>query len=68
MLLQIDQELNRNSCYEASAVRPPEGPPLADSIQADVCVLGAGFAGLSAALELVERIVPLVPASSPPSP
>jgi len=54
-MLEIDRELNRHSYYEASAVRPPEDPPLAGSIEADVCVLGAGFAGLSAALELAQR-------------
>jgi gamma-glutamylputrescine oxidase len=54
-MLEIDRELNRNSYYEASAVRPPAGPPLAGSIEADVCVLGAGLAGLSAALELAGR-------------
>src|SRR5512139_1096591 len=48
-------ELTRNSWYEASVVRPPASPPLAGRITADVCVVGGGYAGLSAALELAER-------------
>ena len=48
-------ELTRNSYYEASVARPPASPPLAGRITADVCVVGGGYAGLSAALELAER-------------
>ena len=44
-------ELTRNSWYEASMTRPPASPPLAGRITADVCVVGGGYAGLSAALE-----------------
>ena len=43
------------SWYEASAARQVHGPALAGDIQADVCVVGAGIAGCSAALHLAER-------------
>lgn len=55
MLLRQEDELTRASYYEASVMRPPPGPALAGRITADVCVIGAGYAGLSAALELAER-------------
>ncbi|HTJ91748.1 MAG TPA: FAD-binding oxidoreductase [Pararobbsia sp.] len=44
--------LTRRSYYEATVMRPPADPPLQGNAQADVCVIGAGFAGLSAALDL----------------
>jgi gamma-glutamylputrescine oxidase len=43
------------SYYEATAHRAQTTPPLSDSIRADVCVIGAGYTGLMAALELAER-------------
>jgi len=55
MVAPQEFELTRNSWYEASVVRPPAAPPLAGRITADVCVVGGGYAGLSAALELAER-------------
>lgn len=48
-------ELTRNSYYEASVTRPAASPSLAGRITADVCVVGGGYAGVSAALELAER-------------
>lgn len=48
-------ELTRKSYYEATVTRPPASPPLAGSVAADVCVVGGGYAGLSAALELAQR-------------
>lgn len=48
-------ELTRKSYYEATVTRPPASPPLAGSVTADVCVVGGGYAGLSAALELAQR-------------
>ena len=43
------------SYYAASANPAPERPPLAGEVRAEVCVVGAGFTGLSAALELAEK-------------
>lgn len=53
----LDKEalLTRHSYYEASVSRPPLAPPLAGRIEADIGVVGGGYAGLSAALELAER-------------
>ena len=55
MLIEADARLGRHSYYEASVQRGPPLPPLQEPVQADVLVVGAGFAGLSAALELAER-------------
>ncbi|HEX9474400.1 MAG TPA: FAD-binding oxidoreductase [Steroidobacteraceae bacterium] len=43
------------SYYSATAAIPAPAPPLAAPIKADVCVVGAGMAGCSAALHLAER-------------
>ncbi len=50
-----EAELTRASYYEASVVRDAPQPPLTGRITADVCVVGAGFAGLSCAIELRAR-------------
>ncbi len=42
------------SYYAASAHPAPDRPPLAGSHQADVCIIGAGYTGLSAGLFLAE--------------
>ena len=55
MLIDSDTQLNRRSYYEASVVRPSPLAPLQGDQQADVLVVGAGFAGLSAAIELAQR-------------
>lgn len=55
MLLKKELGVIENSYYEASVVRPPPSAPLAERISADVCVVGGGFAGVSAALELALR-------------
>ena len=55
MPMTMEEELTRGSYYEASATRPPPAHALAGRVGADVCVIGAGYAGLSAALELAER-------------
>lgn len=43
------------SYYAATAHRAPKRPPLTGEARADVCVVGGGFTGLSAALELAKR-------------
>jgi hypothetical protein len=47
-----DDPLTRRSYYEATVTRPAADAPLQGSVQADVCVIGAGYAGLSTALDL----------------
>ncbi|WP_022728273.1 NAD(P)/FAD-dependent oxidoreductase [Fodinicurvata sediminis] len=44
-----------DSYYRASVSDGPVRPALAESLQADVCVIGAGYSGLSTAIELAER-------------
>ena len=41
--------------YSATAGPPPAPRPLQGAVEADVCIVGAGFAGLNTALGLVER-------------
>lgn len=55
MLLDSDTQLNQKSYYEASVARGPAEPPLQGAVSADVVVVGAGYAGLSAAIELAQR-------------
>ena len=55
MLLESDTQLNQKSYYEASVVREPAAQPLLGDRTADVVVVGAGYAGLSSAIELAER-------------
>ncbi len=43
------------SYYEATAEAPAPLPPLRGAVDAEVCVVGAGFAGLATALGLIER-------------
>ena len=54
-MLANDLKLTQNSYYAASANEQPAYPILAGDIEADVCVVGGGFAGLSSAIELVDR-------------
>ncbi|MGL6162401.1 NAD(P)/FAD-dependent oxidoreductase [Microbulbifer sp.] len=44
-----------DSYYAASANRAPVYPALEGTVEADVCVIGAGYTGLSSALHLTER-------------
>lgn len=41
--------------YYATAAPPPPHAPLTGEVRADVCIIGGGISGLSAALHLVER-------------
>ncbi|WP_343035143.1 FAD-binding oxidoreductase [Halovulum dunhuangense] len=43
------------SYYAASANPAPERPAVEGAVDADVCIVGAGYTGLSCALELAER-------------
>lgn len=43
-----------NSWYAATAHSLPPFPPLVGAVQADVCIIGAGYTGLSAALHLAQ--------------
>lgn len=43
-----------DSWYRASVPSVPSRAPLSGALDADVCIVGAGFTGLSAALELAE--------------
>jgi gamma-glutamylputrescine oxidase len=48
--------LIEHSYYEASVVRPAVDDPMLDgALEADVCVIGAGYSGLSVALECRAR-------------
>ncbi|MBB4844870.1 gamma-glutamylputrescine oxidase [Paucibacter oligotrophus] len=54
-LLSIDRELSRDSYYVATAPRQEAYAPLQENWVADVAIVGAGLAGLSAAIELAEK-------------
>ncbi len=54
-LIGSDTQLNQRSYYEASVERGPARAPLQAHLQADAVVVGAGFTGLSAALEMAQR-------------
>ena len=43
------------SYYAATAIGAPDCPTLAGAVEADVCVVGAGYTGVSTALNLAER-------------
>ncbi len=43
-----------NSYFVASVEAPPPLPPLGGDIDAEICVIGAGYTGMSAALHLAE--------------
>ena len=43
------------SVWAATAPAAPAAPPLAESVRTDVCIIGAGYAGLLTAMHLAER-------------
>ena len=55
MILNSDTQLNQRSYYEASVQRGAALPALDADVRADVVVVGAGFTGLSAAIECAQR-------------
>ena len=54
-LFRADQSLTSNSYYAATAPREQHFPALAGQVDCDVAIVGAGLAGLSAAIELADR-------------
>lgn len=50
-----ETRLTKDSFYEASVARPAALPALDSAVEADICVVGGGLAGLCSALELAER-------------
>jgi gamma-glutamylputrescine oxidase len=54
LLLRPDDPLVRRSYYEASVHRTSQFPSLQTDIACDVCVVGGGLAGLSAAIDLAD--------------
>src|SRR3546814_11036913 len=54
------------SYYAATATAAPAACPLDGDVRTAVCVIGGGYAGLSAALRLAERGVPVVLLESGP--
>ena len=54
-------EPHTGSYYAATAHPSPRRPPLNGEVRTDVCIIGAGFSGISAALTLAEAgITPIV--------
>ena len=51
----ISSFAHTGSYYAATAHASPERPPLGQDMEAEVCVIGGGFSGLSTALHLVEK-------------
>ena len=54
-MLEFAHQEHVKSYYLDSRNQTFELPPLSQQEEADVCVIGAGFFGLSAALELAEK-------------
>lgn len=52
--------LHHVATYYADTCDIPDYPCLEDAIEADVCVVGAGFSGINTAIELAERGVSVV--------
>lgn len=56
----IDASYSERTWYEDTASRPPLAGSLTGRVEADVCVIGGGLAGLTTALELSRRGIPAV--------
>lgn len=54
-MLASERKLVQHSYYAATANGQPHYPRLDEDLSVDVCVVGAGLAGLSAAIELADR-------------
>ena len=54
-IAKFDNPGHARSWYAATALEQAPRPALEGELQADVCIIGAGFTGVSAALELAER-------------
>ncbi|MGU7784730.1 NAD(P)/FAD-dependent oxidoreductase [Burkholderia sp. PU8-34] len=54
-MLKVENQAHVPSYYAATANDRTYHPPLDAAVSADVCVIGGGLTGLSAALELAER-------------
>ena len=54
-LLQTDLQPTKNSYNAATAPRQQRIPALQSNVDADVAIVGAGLAGMSAAIELADR-------------
>ncbi|MEX0339686.1 MAG: NAD(P)/FAD-dependent oxidoreductase [Arenibacterium sp.] len=61
-LLHTNDEQGKfpSSWYAATAHEAPVSPPLHGAVRADVCIVGAGYTGLSAALHLAQAGVNVV--------
>ena len=53
-MLASELSLTQRSYYEASVTRPPVNAALQGDIRCDVAIVGAGLAGLSAAIDLAQ--------------
>jgi gamma-glutamylputrescine oxidase len=51
---RLPTQTHAPSYYAASAPAQPLRPPLQGAVEADVCIVGAGYTGLSSALHLAE--------------
>lgn len=48
----MPKSISAATYYQATATPSPDHPPLSGEVKADVCIVGGGYTGLSAALEL----------------
>lgn len=53
--MSMGQESERLDYYAATLGEAPDWPALAENVNANVCIVGGGFAGLNTALGLAER-------------